>query len=66
MVSGISVKISNPDSPSSSETRVKETLSQISTCKISVYFYETVAQSSHNNINQGIFENNMKNIEKIH
>jgi hypothetical protein len=29
-----------------------------------VYFYETVAQSSHKTINQGIFENNLRNTEK--
>jgi hypothetical protein len=29
-------------------------------------FYETVPQTSHKNINQGIFENVLKNTEKIH
>jgi hypothetical protein len=29
-----------------------------------VSFYETVAQTSHKNINQGIFENILKNREK--
>jgi hypothetical protein len=38
----------------------------IRTCKFSVYFYETVTQTSHKNINQGIFENNLKNIEQMH
>ncbi len=41
---------------------LKETL--ISTGKFSVCSYETVAQTSH--INQGIFENVLKNTEKIH
>jgi hypothetical protein len=39
---------------------------KISTCTFYVYFYETVAQTSHKNINQGIFENVIKNTEKIH
>jgi hypothetical protein len=39
---------------------------KISNCKFSVYYYETVAQTSHKNINQGIFENILKNTEKIH
>jgi hypothetical protein len=29
-----------------------------------VYFHETVAQTSHENINEGIFENVLKNKEK--
>jgi hypothetical protein len=29
-----------------------------------VYFYETEALTSHKNINQGIFENILKNTEK--
>ncbi len=39
---------------------------KMSACKFSVYFYETIAQTSQENINQGIFENNLKNAEKIH
>jgi hypothetical protein len=34
---------------------------KISTCKLSVYFYEKVAQKSHKNINQEILENIVKN-----
>ncbi len=30
----------------------------------SVYIYETVAQTYHKNVNQGIFENILKNAEK--
>jgi hypothetical protein len=29
-----------------------------------VYVYETVAETSHKKINQGIFEKNLKNAEK--
>jgi hypothetical protein len=39
---------------------------KINTCKFSVYSYETVAQISQININQVIFENILKNTEKIH
>jgi hypothetical protein len=39
---------------------------KISTCTFSVYYYETVAQTSHININQGILENILKNTEKNH
>jgi hypothetical protein len=39
---------------------------KISTCKFSVHFYEAVAQKSHKNMNQGIFEHILKNTEKFH
>ncbi len=31
-----------------------------------MYFYDTVAQTSYKNMNQGIFGNIVKNTEKIH
>jgi hypothetical protein len=45
-------------------TVLKSPTKKIATCKFSVYFYETVAQTSHKNINKGIFENILKNTEK--
>jgi hypothetical protein len=39
---------------------------KISTCKFSVYFYETVAQTYHKNTKHGIFENILTNTGKVH